>query len=126
MNPDKLAGLSETAARLEFENRALTEALNQVERDIEQAEELARREADKEQREATAQELHKLIDGLEKAVAPVPVALLALAGASRSDFARHSTRDPARAARPDGHRGNIKNADNFHFRTRKAVLARRT
>jgi hypothetical protein len=56
----------------------LRAAIGKAEHEVAEAEELARREADKEQRGATAQELHKLADGLEKAVAPVPGALLTL------------------------------------------------
>ena len=77
-DPDKLAALSEQGFRLEFEINALTEALRQVEVERAEAEALACREADKLQRQQTCGELHKLADGLEKAVAPVPDALKTL------------------------------------------------
>ncbi len=75
---DRLAGLSESAFRIEFEINALRAAIEQAEHEAAEAAENARRAADKAQREATAEELHKLADGLEKAAAPVPGVLLAL------------------------------------------------
>jgi hypothetical protein len=77
-NPDKLAAHAENASRLEFEIAALTEALRQAERESAEAEEVARREADKRQRQQTSHDLRKLADGLEKAVAPVPDAMQSL------------------------------------------------
>jgi hypothetical protein len=74
-DPDKLANLSSAAYHLEFEINALRAAIEQAEQDIEEANEKARREADKEQRKQTSRELLALADGLEKAVAPVPEAL---------------------------------------------------
>ena len=74
-SPDKLAGLSESTSRVEFEIGAMRAAIGQIEHEVAEAEELARREADKEQRQETSRELHKLADALEKAVAPVPDAL---------------------------------------------------
>ena len=72
---DKLADLSSTAARTEFEIAALTEAHRQAEQDIAIAEEAARREDDRQQREATSHELRKLAIDLERASAPLPDAL---------------------------------------------------
>jgi hypothetical protein len=69
-DPEKLAALSESASRLEFEIAALTEALKRIEVENAEAEEAARREADKKQREQTSHDLRKIAADLEKAAAP--------------------------------------------------------
>jgi hypothetical protein len=71
-DPDKLPALSESAARLEFEINALTEALRRAEVERAAAEERDRLEADRLQRQQTARDLRTLADALELAVAPLP------------------------------------------------------
>jgi hypothetical protein len=53
-NPDKLAGLSESAAKIEFEIGALRAAIEQAERERAEVEEVTRLEADKRLRQQTA------------------------------------------------------------------------
>jgi hypothetical protein len=65
-NPEKLAGLSESAAKIEFEIGALRAAIEQAERERAEAEEIARREADKRARQQTAHDLRKLAPTLKK------------------------------------------------------------
>jgi hypothetical protein len=76
--PDKLAALSEAAARPDFEIAALTEAIREVEQEAEQAAEAARREADQRQRQQTSRDLRRLASDLEKAVLPLPGAMRTL------------------------------------------------
>jgi hypothetical protein len=70
--PEKLGALSEQAFRAEFEIAALEAAIEQAEKERAEAEENARRKADKEQRKQTSRDLHALADSLEKASAPIP------------------------------------------------------
>ncbi len=77
-DPDKLASLSEQASGLEFEINALRAAIKQAEHEVAEAEAKERQKADRLQREATSRELHRLADGLEKAIVPVPDVLLGL------------------------------------------------
>jgi hypothetical protein len=77
-DPDKLVDLAHKAATAEFEATILRDALKRIEQEAAQAAEAARREVEKRQRQQTSHELRKLATDLEKAVAPVPDALLAL------------------------------------------------
>lgn len=74
-DPNKLAPLSESAARLEFEICAYTKALKLIEEEEAERQEIARREADRLQREETSRNIFALADALEKASAPIPDAL---------------------------------------------------
>jgi hypothetical protein len=77
-DPEKLATHAEIASRIEFEVMAIQAAIEQAEREREEAEEISRAEAETRQRQQTAGELHTIADTLEKASEPIPADMRAL------------------------------------------------